>query len=705
MSLDDEIDNNAELKEKLEELDQQQDLDIQRAYETGEIIDFSKKINGNDKSKKNKNDDKEQPKQDKETKKEKKREFKTYKYSENGKGDLNEAVLINGFPFFIKYNYVTNKVEIIDKIEETSRILKPPQSEEYPYVPYEFRSKDELDQYIERAKKITLDQLYAKCKIIFSKYIDQDEHIISLLTADSIWTYFQDLFPTTHYFEGIGTNDVGKSSIGYTVEFTAYRVVKGTSISGPNYYRLLGTMEPGQCIIIEDEGDSISQDADKVKILKSGYEFDGKVPKINMNSKDQSQKWYYSYCYKIILAEKSLSQLKAKGLVDRTFSGYCRPGKPRYPVKSVVSKNTNKNPKLVRLCNEFLDFRMLMLCYRLIHYRDLLSEIDTGLKNRDDELCKPLLQLFYGNDALKEIIKTLEFFVNQRRERKSNSLEAILYPIIKKFILTSSNDSDQQEKKAKKLVSIPYSMIWSHIINDGIEGSFDEKKKYQYETVSYGILYNNSLSTFIADKFGAKLDKKTHGSILTFDIEKLENFENVYGNQLVEDIKIEVKPITTEEKIDDDEEENEYDGYDDFDGFRERVKSENIDSKTKTKHNFMSKNNISLQENNKTPLPETSVPSLPSYPSSSVTNKSNKDKQFTDELEELKPSPFYEDALSIIKIEKDIQKRELIIHNVKNIETPNQYSYKRVCSLCSYRDDKWGIFRHPCKNFYNQKKK
>jgi hypothetical protein len=93
-------------------------------------------------------------------------------------------------------------------------------------------------------------------------------------------------------------------SSGYTFEFAGYRVVKGTSISGPNYYRLLGTVEPGQCTIIEDEDDSISEDPDKIRILNAGYELNGKVPKINPNTKNQEQKWFFAFCYKMVLAEK-----------------------------------------------------------------------------------------------------------------------------------------------------------------------------------------------------------------------------------------------------------------------------------------------------------------------------------------------------------------------------------------------------------------
>jgi hypothetical protein len=32
-------------------------------------------------------------------------------------------------------------------------------------------------------------------------------------------------------------------------------VIRGNSITDANYYRVLGTIEPGQCSIIEDEGD------------------------------------------------------------------------------------------------------------------------------------------------------------------------------------------------------------------------------------------------------------------------------------------------------------------------------------------------------------------------------------------------------------------------------------------------------------------
>ena len=143
-----------------------------------------------------------------------------------------------------------------------------------------------------------------------------------------------------------------------------------------------------------------------------------------MNTQRQEQNWFYPFCYKMILAEKSLSEWKAKGLVDRTFTFKCRPGRVKYSIKKVVSQTINKSPELQKLYDELLDFRKLIFCYRLIHYTDDLPPIKVSLINRDEELTYPLLQLFYGTEAFEEIKTALEFFIKQRRERRSRSTQA-----------------------------------------------------------------------------------------------------------------------------------------------------------------------------------------------------------------------------------------------------------------------------------------
>jgi hypothetical protein len=493
------------------------------------------------------------------------KQISVYKYSELGKGQLHEAIFVEKIPYFMKYDHISQIAELITDIPENDRILIPPQREEYPYKPYEFESEQELQFYIQQAKQMTKDRLFRIAKNIFTMFVDQEKHVIILLAADAIWTYFQDLFPITHYFEGVGDNDVGKSSIAFTFQYTGYRVIRGISISGANYIRVLKNIEPGQCVIIEDEGDRIGEDPDKVNILKSGYEHDSKVPRINMNTADQLPKWFLPYGYKMIFAEKSLREYKVPGLVDRTFSNKLRPGSVKYYVKEVVMENLKKSPRLQRLYDNLLSFRKLMLCYRLVHYQDELTEIETGLKNRDNELCKPLLQFFYGTEALKEIIETLEIFVKKRRSRKKNSLGAALYPIIKKYVfaevgLYSERNTFADVKAKKKLIKVPFYRIWDYIKEGGIDGHYDEKNRYAYETKEYGTIYLNSLPTTISDKFTAEVKNQNYGSALLFDIDKLERFEDQYGDiQLNEDnVKIEVNEYVSEERG--------YD-YDDYDNF------------------------------------------------------------------------------------------------------------------------------------------
>lgn len=454
--------------------------------------------------------------------------FYVAKYSNHGRTDLHETVVVDDIPYF-----VNSSMDLLEQIEESGRIIKPATTL-YPYRPYDFESKEELENFFSQARALTFESLYLEVKKIFSTFVDQDPRIIVLLSADCIFTYFQDLFSTTHYNEIVGDNNVGKSTIGYTFESLGYRVVKATAISGANYYRMLGTIEPGQCVIIEDEGDNISEDQDKIRILKTGYEYDAKVPKINMNLQNQDQSWFNTYCFKLILAEKSLTQYKAKGLADRTFTLNCRPGSLKISIKDVVSCVINKSPQLQNAYNEILKIRKLLLCFRLLHYKDPLPQITTGLINRDNELCSPLLQLFFGSVSLKEIVDALEYFLNKKKEIKGKSIEQELYKIIKNRI---PQDLD--------IFEIAYSDIWHDLTRGGyppndhynkgltcgryVEGIYDPSKPNQYSTTDYGILYNNTMSTIILDKFADGSKRKSSGMVFSFTKEKLDKFEAVYG--------------------------------------------------------------------------------------------------------------------------------------------------------------------------------
>ena len=110
-----------------------------------------------------------------------KNEYFVYKYSNKGKDQLHEAVIIDGKPLFLKY--ADNKICQVESIEEeaSGRIIKPHNQEEYPYEPYEFKNLQEVYLYEEKAKKESIASVYQKGKSIVTKYNDQDEHKLVIL--------------------------------------------------------------------------------------------------------------------------------------------------------------------------------------------------------------------------------------------------------------------------------------------------------------------------------------------------------------------------------------------------------------------------------------------------------------------------------------------------------------------------------------------
>ena len=439
-----------------------------------------------------------------------KRECTTYKYSNKGNGQLHEAVMLSGRPVFLKYE----KADIlyVDQLEETSRIIKPPSAEEYPYDAYEFSDIQEVKSYREKVEKECEGSLFEKAKCIVQKYNDQDAHKLILLAADIVWSYFQDKFSTTHYIGVIGDNGSGKSTVGDTFETVGYRVVNMTDPSAANLFRILGTLEPGQCPLVADEAEKIDQSLEIMSTLKTGYQFKSKVARVNMNT--GKQEFYYPYGFKIIIAERSPDETKAKGVLDRTFVFNTYHGKPKCDIKEILKPAGDI--KRQSLLNELIDFRKLLLIYRLIHFQDPIIDIDIGLEGRHKELCKPVLQLFHNSiHSLKEIEGSFQTLLNAKNQRKGNSIEAALHPIIVDLVSVKGND-------------IYVGQIWDGIL-ETIPGVRDEKRPNEFQTYDYGTIYRNTITNIICDKFGAERRRRKEGSVLSFDPEKLASMGRLYN--------------------------------------------------------------------------------------------------------------------------------------------------------------------------------
>jgi hypothetical protein len=750
----DNIDIDPEIREKLREVKERQEQDIQEKYVTGEIVDYrSKRIKGNGKAKKNKKLQSNNNNKNNEDSEKHKRHITAYKYSKMGKGDLYEAVLINDFSYFISYNSITKKIEVVDKIEENNRIIKPPQNEEYPYTPYEFESVYEIYHYVNFIlnNNIDIDYFYNKSKSIISEYNSQEDYKLNLIAADVILSYFQDRFGTTHYNYFLGGNGSGKSSIADTFGAIGYRVVIMTDPTAPNLFRLLGIVEPAQCTMILEEAERIDKSEDLMSILKTGYSFNGRVPRINTNA--NKQEFFFSFCLKIIVSERSLSQSIAKGVNDRTFLHRCIKGNPKYDIKEVLNPTDTGGPKKDKLLQELIDFRKLLLIYRLIHFKDPIPDLDIGIVGRDKELAKPLIQLFHNSEAQNEIIKNLQKILDLRNKKKQDTLESALLPIVVNLISKHGNQ-------------FMFSLFW-YSLTENIPGKEDEKKPNECHTEDYGTIYRTTITNILRDNFGADTKHTKNGNMLIFDPLVVQKLSKQYNTQ----ITLKIDDITQSDQrtridinnkkegdpdpekgnnIDNDKKEGSHIGGKE-DKEMNRVKAVkaysegppnfsdrnvadivNYDRYSVRKHVLSDDNSCKEMKNtqkNTISFPPVSSPPSPIHLSSSssssitatiaekeetnILKKSDDDNDIVvddDELVKLRSlvSPsVYADILSIFTKEENPQIKEFIRYNSKNIKRRSKSDIFTCLSFpkCKYIGDIRFMLKHTCPNFYTQKKK
>jgi hypothetical protein len=158
-----------------------------------------------------------------------------------------------------------------------------------------------------------------------------------------------------------------------------YRVVNLTDPNAANINRILGVIEIGQCTIVSDETGAIDRYQDLMSILKTGYSAKGKTSKINDNSREPE--FFFTYCFKMIISERMPNLRDARGVLDRSFSFTTYKGKPRYDIKETLEPQGN--PARQERLDILIDFRKLMLVYRLLHSKDPIADINIGVEGRE----------------------------------------------------------------------------------------------------------------------------------------------------------------------------------------------------------------------------------------------------------------------------------------------------------------------------------
>jgi hypothetical protein len=249
-----------------------------------------------------------------------------------------------------------------------------------------------------------------------------------------------------------------------------------------------------------------------LSILKEGYTILGRVSKINKNT--EKQEFFFSYCFKIRIAEEPMRPSFAKGVIDRSFVIKAIKGIPTYDIKEVLHPASRRNERLEKLHNNLRNLRKLLLIYRLVHFEDPIADMDTEFNGRDKELCKPMLQLFYDTRSYSKVATALKKFLIKKNKRKKNvSIEPVIYGIILDMI-------------PRYGTTISVKDIWDEI-KSNIGGVYDEKKPNEYQTFDYDTIYRSTI-TKIIEGFGADREHRMHGNVMIFDKEKLMKAGRIY---------------------------------------------------------------------------------------------------------------------------------------------------------------------------------
>jgi hypothetical protein len=442
-----------------------------------------------------------------------------------------EAILIEGTkPRFLQI--IDGKAELSEKIPLAGNItLCPLDKWSYLSKEYEFSSLEEINTYVKRAKEETLDSLYDRVKSIWKKYVDADDFHIAICAADTLFTYFQDKLGMTHYLLFLGDNNVGKTNNVRVFQQLAYRPLYNISVTPANIYRSLGSLEEGQVTIVEDEIDSIEERDEKMTIYKAGYNAGTKVQRSDDTSSGRKSQSYYTYCFKAFTSEKQPDSIKAKGFNERVFVIKCSAGDPDHDISEVISAAGDEDYKL--LLDELVDIRKVLLVYRLLHYSNPVPNVKLTIKNRDKQLCKPLIRLFRYTRAVRELKQSLSRLLSEKKERKANTVDARVYTALTGLAEKEVERERAQEQKQASLdkdtVILPFGSIWDALMKE-VEGTTSPKNPRSMETAEYGLISQQSIGSILRDRFGCEDARDNKTKKLRFSRAKLEKLGTNYSS-------------------------------------------------------------------------------------------------------------------------------------------------------------------------------
>ncbi|MDR4490054.1 MAG: hypothetical protein R2685_04025 [Candidatus Nitrosocosmicus sp.] len=340
---------------------------------------------------------------------------------------LYEAIVVDKLPKFVCYK--GSSFELIEKIDVSNHVIYPADNiTTHNPIPYAFESEEELKKYVEFAKNETLESLFEKVLKMFKIFVNVDDHSLVIFTADTVYSYFQDMFGITHYNILVGLPGSGKSSALLVYRILGYRPFFVTSASAANYHTFLGSIQEGQGTIIEDEADNLGQTQDKKNILKTGYSSGGTIPKTDFPNGQRTQESYLTFCHKWLAMEELPDEKVNIGIFDRCFVHNFVKGEVSQNIKKVM-KDTDSD-----LYKELIHLRKLLFVFKLVNQNRRFPKIKTNLTDREDELTYPLVSIFHNSHCFEKIRLALSRIIRERTNSKNNSLDSRITETLKQLI-------------------------------------------------------------------------------------------------------------------------------------------------------------------------------------------------------------------------------------------------------------------------------
>jgi len=111
-----------------------------------------------------------------------------HKFTANGDMPLHESIVFtdSGQSAFV-YLDSDGKLRFVNQIERSDKILFPADNmDSQNPLSYKFASHEELQNYVDLARRETLDSLYQTVKSNFRRYVNVDEHYLVVLASDSM---------------------------------------------------------------------------------------------------------------------------------------------------------------------------------------------------------------------------------------------------------------------------------------------------------------------------------------------------------------------------------------------------------------------------------------------------------------------------------------------------------------------------------------